>query len=462
MVVYNFYSLVGAIESFRNVFVLMNVLITNTQEDQAYLIARCLREEADRIVIAMDGRSLWQRWSALAPWSRYVDKRYRTPEPGEDWWAGRIQRDNSPAEEAYIRRIEEICRAERIDVVFPSFDPDIYVLSKNKARLADQGVVVVGPDYDQLLIPMNKLRTVEVAEEAGFPCPLTFVPAGPEDLDEVIEQVGPPWVIKPRFTAHGMEIRIVTRADELRRVYADIHQRQARPLVQEYIPGYKRRNYYVVINRNLDIISLLCPQVIRARHRGVSLAESACTSSNDAPNLSELRELLRRLGYWGCMSVQTVVDARDGIPKLMEINPRLGDRLWYRMELGVNEPLLYLRLAQYQPLPKFDRFPEGVHIVDPISDLRNLGDRVIESTLDRFRRLFGLPGSIPDYRVSQPISALLASMGQTYFSATETALAPYVRNLFTDPVPCALHNIKVLAGMLWQRRYFSRGQPETG
>ena len=40
------------------------------------------------------------------------------------------------------------------------------------------------------------------------------------------------------------------------------------------------------------------------------------------------------------------IDPRDGQPKLMEINPRLGIKLWYRTELGINEPMMCLQIAR--------------------------------------------------------------------------------------------------------------------
>ena len=33
-------------------------------------------------------------------------------------------------------------------------------------------------------------------------------------------------------------------------------------------------------------------------------------------------------------AVQTKIDARDGTPKLMEINPRLGSHTWYTTEMA--------------------------------------------------------------------------------------------------------------------------------
>ena len=117
-------------------------------------------------------------------------------------------------------------------------------------------------------------------------------------------------------------------------------------------------------------------------------------------------------------------------------------------------------MAQNEELPAFAGFPEGVHIVDPIDDLRNFGDRVIEATIDRLRRAFGLAGSIPEYRVSEPLSRLVASMRQSYFGGAKTAMAPYVRHVLSDPLPCMLRNIKVLGGLVRRRRYFIPTAPE--
>jgi hypothetical protein len=43
----------------------VNLLITNSREDQAYIILRSLREEADRIVVTLSGENFLQRWSGM-------------------------------------------------------------------------------------------------------------------------------------------------------------------------------------------------------------------------------------------------------------------------------------------------------------------------------------------------------------------------------------------------------------
>ena len=85
------------------------------------------------------------------------------------------------------------------------------------------------------------------------------------------------------------------------------------------------------------------------------------------------------------MWVQSIVDARDGKPKLMEINPRLGHNLWYQTELGVNAPLIFLRLAKGEDPGDVSGFRGGVLLLDPPSDLFHLLGQAIDQTIAFFR-----------------------------------------------------------------------------
>ena len=82
----------------------MHLLITNTQEDQAYLILLCLKDEASKVVVTLGGETRFQRWFGISRWSRHVSKRYRVPDVYADWKAGVVQFENTPAEERYIQR----------------------------------------------------------------------------------------------------------------------------------------------------------------------------------------------------------------------------------------------------------------------------------------------------------------------------------------------------------------------
>ena len=51
------------------------------------------------------------------------------------------------------------------------------------------------------------------------------------------------------------------------------------------------------------------------------------------------------MGWFGVAMVEFKLDPRDGLPKLMEINPRFWGSLPLAIEAGVNFPLLLYRMA---------------------------------------------------------------------------------------------------------------------
>ncbi len=147
----------------------MNLLVTNTRNAQAYAIIRALRPHAQKIVVTMYGKNRLVARLSHAANSRLVDKRYYVPSPVEDWRAGKIQRENTEREEVYIQAVLRICEKEKIHTIFPSFDPQVYVFSKNKERFEKIGVLIPIPDYEVVITPLDKYRTIKAAERWGFP-----------------------------------------------------------------------------------------------------------------------------------------------------------------------------------------------------------------------------------------------------------------------------------------------------
>jgi predicted ATP-grasp superfamily ATP-dependent carboligase len=430
----------------------MNLLITNTQEDQAYVILRCLREHASRIVITLDGRSVLKRWSGMSAWSRYVDKRYPVPDCAADWRAGTIRPDNTPGEEGYIRRIEEICALERIDCVFPSYDAEMYVLSKNKARLADRGVTTVAPDFEGLTRILDKSLTLAAAERVGFPTPRTLIPEHRDELAEKARELGPPWVLKPRCDAHAVNIHLASNQDELLRKYDLLTAAQERPLIQEFIPATSKQNFYLLIRPGPEVVSLVTFKVHRLRRTGMQMPCAAVETTRDIPFESEIRALIAQLGIWGGMTLQTVVDARDGRPKFLEINPRLGRNLWFRTELGINEPLKYLQIAQGRDPGPVAQVSEGMLLLDPLADLLHLlGQSVDQSARWLRARIKRESGFRDDPLAEKPVLTVLRDMRDDYFGDRRRVTSPLGRGFRSDPLPPSMRIVRSFSEALLRR-----------
>lgn len=421
----------------------MNLLVTNTRNAQAYAIIRALKPYADKIVATMEGRNrLAARFSHAAN-SRLVDKRYYVPSPEKDWRAGKIQKKNSEREEAYVVAVLRICELEKIDIIFPSFDPHVYVFSKNKQRFEKSGVLIPVPDYETVLTPLDKYRTISAAQEVGFPCPQTYLPENQDELKKIALDMGFPLVIKPRFSSGGRGTSVVKNFSELTQRLSLVRRKQGMPILQEYIPGGSHnRSFHVVVDRNGELKS----NFSSTKHRGFRVNGGYGTGQESAvPDvyLTEATRLLHKIGWWGCAMVETKLDPRDGVPKLMEINPRFGNGLWVRTELKVNEPLMCVKIARGEDAGAPHEFPAGTVFVDPVEDVLLLGYHLLDLLVFKLR---------VDILRRRPLDVLNPPMGlrKLFLSYKHTCLSkkkvfnPYFRYFSQDP----------LVALLWWLQYF--------
>lgn len=429
----------------------MNLLITNTQEEQPYLILRCLRHEAERIVVTVSEGNLFKRWSGMSAWSRHVSKRYTVPDCSADWRAGRIEADNTPDEESYIQRIEQICSKEEIDTIFPSYDAEVFVFAKNKERFASQGITIVAPEYTALTRILDKSLTLQAADTVGFPCPSSHTPQNHQKLLSAVAGMSAPWVLKPRCNAHGVDICLARDLGELETTFAQLSDTQERPLLQEYIPARTKRNYYLLVSPEFEIVSLFSPRVHRYRRVGMRTPCASVETTLEVPYTKEVRALVRELGIWGAMTVQTIVDERDGIPKLMEINPRFGHNLWYRTEFGINEPLIYLRLAQGRPGGDIPSFPEGVLLLDPLWDVLHLLGQCLDQGKAWLLARFNKGESATKPYEADSIPQLLHAYRKEYFSRNPRVTSPLNRGFFSDPLPPVVRICRTLLEAIGRR-----------
>jgi hypothetical protein len=71
----------------------------------------------------------------------------------------------------------------------------------------------------------------------------------------------------------------------------------------------------------------------------------------------------RAIRWVGVASMECKLDERDGLYKLIEINPRPWAILKISVACGVNVPLLYYRLARGEDLPPQAGFEEGRYYI---------------------------------------------------------------------------------------------------
>ena len=139
----------------------------------------------------------------------------------------------------------------------------------------------------------------------------------------------------------------------------------------------------------------------------------------------------------------------------MEINPRLGTKLWNRTELGINEPLMCVKIAKGEEVEAVKDYLVGTILLDPLEDMLGLGSRLLDLVLFKFR--IDVLGKTPidPFNLPMTLKEIVHSYKQTYFNGKEKVFNPYLRYFFHDP----------LVSILWWVQFFTltlRGANQLG
>ena len=364
----------------------MNILVTNVHSQQAFATIRAMRPITEKIVVSTYVTDALLGRISHGAYSRLVDKRYPVPSPVKDWLAGNVQRENSVTEEAYVQAMLNICEREKIDAIFPSWDPDVYVLSKNKDRFASMGVLIPVPDYDVTLTALDKHLTIKAAEKIGFPCPRTYLYENEEDVRNIVKEEGFPLVIKPRFTSGGKGMAIVNNMTDLFDHLKFEANGFYKPIIQEYIPGGEKESLQFVIDTDGNPAFAFHKKRLRT-FRVNSRFGTVSKSATLPPYFQQATRLMQSFGWWGAGGLEVLIDPRDGSYKLMEINARYPRQLWNRTEMGINEPGMCLDIARGKKFPTMLDYEQNVLFVNPVEDVMLLGLQIADVVAYRFRRM---------------------------------------------------------------------------
>jgi len=131
--------------------------------------------------------------------SRFVDRVYQVPSLVGDWWRGSFAHAETEISDDFICEVLKICENEKIDVVFPLWNPQFFAFSRNKRQFSQRGITLSVPEWPVLVKLMAKYRLMQEAPAAGFPCPKTFRPETREKRSKLLS-VFRRWKIRLYFS----------------------------------------------------------------------------------------------------------------------------------------------------------------------------------------------------------------------------------------------------------------------
>jgi predicted ATP-grasp superfamily ATP-dependent carboligase len=300
---------------------------------------------------------------AAAFYSRYTVARHRTP----IGVGGSDLRNNVEEPEALLDYLEN--HVER-GVLFPGSDNNIRFLARHKQRLLDAGFRMCIPDEDVLNKALNKSDVTVVCRRHGFPVPQTIVVDSRDDLAEVRRELQFPIVLKGVYKKNH---RLVRGAGQLASEYDAFLSRfrgkteRHQAVAQEWIPGGPETFAKLYVMCDLDGRVVATHQLRRLRvqtRRDGSQGDTLVAKTERIPEMVEQwLPFFEAIGWVGMASMECKYDERDGLYKLIEINPRPWAILKVSVDAGVDIPLLYYKLAQGERVEPLHDFRENQYYI---------------------------------------------------------------------------------------------------
>ncbi len=302
---------------------------------------------------------------------------------------------------AMMDRIAARCRKR--PALIPTVDRYVLALDRAAPRLQDKfRIHGFGSGLRSELT--GKRKTFELAERQGFPMPRTRPAGSREEILAFCEEVAWPVLIKPNHSfnwhAEGAvaqlgsgERKVLTAEtpEALCDAFEALRPYSPEAIIQELIPGPDRNLIYWAGFVGAD-------GRVRGRFVGRKLrvmpahfGSASFVQLVDMPEVEESCErFLSGLGYQGLAGIELKIDERDGVAKLIEVNPRFG--LWEDIGIPAGVDLPHEAVAalfgEEPPAKRTARFDQKwVHVERDLRALRQYRREGALGILDWLRSL---------------------------------------------------------------------------
>ncbi len=234
-------------------------------------------------------------------------------------------------DESYIPFLTSYCKENKIDLIIPLFDIDLYVLAQNRKKFTDIGTALLVSSEDFVEICNDKWKTYEFLTKNKFYVPKTYI-----SLDEAKKALSAgeikfPLILKPRWGCGSISIHTATDIDELnclykiakRRIfdtylkYESMADEEHCVLIQEYING---QEYGADIFNDLSGNYVNCAVKVK---KGMRSGETDCAVTVADEKISAICKRLGKLTQH-IANLDVDIFEKDGKHYILEMNPRFG------------------------------------------------------------------------------------------------------------------------------------------
>jgi carbamoyl-phosphate synthase large subunit len=248
--------------------------------------------------------------TALSPALRLCDKQYIV-KPVKD--------------KGYLKELLEVVRDNKVDLLVPTVDLDLKLLSNNKDKFAELGCVVLVSEPRVVEICQDKRQTYKFLHKNRFDSPETM--SVKRALSK--QKLNWPCFIKPWDGYASRGNAVVENRNEL----IFYGRKVPNPIVQEFIEAIEYTcDVYVDFDMNVRCV---VPRR-RIEVRGGEVSKGQIVKNKQI--MQKTGQVVEKLGAGpGVITIQLFV-TNNGQMKFIEINPRFGGGVPLSIRAGANFP----------------------------------------------------------------------------------------------------------------------------
>lgn len=297
-------------------------------------VIRALRESA-----FFEPRIIGLAYEKLEPgiyMHNLVDKSYMIPYPSE-------------GSDALIERVIEIHRKEKIDVLIPNFDAELYAFMKASDFLKKEGIATFLPSMDQFE-ERHKTNLPAYGARYGVDIPKSQAVGTLEELEKAVKEYDFPVMIKGKY----YDAYVAHNLTQAQNYFYKISAKWGTPvIVQEYIIGTEL-NVVALGDGTGNTIGAVAMRKTYITDKGKAWGGITI----DEPRLIEITDrIMSRTKWRGGMELEMIKN-KDNI-YIIEINPRIPAWVYLAVGAGQNQPEALVKLALGMKVEPFKGYDIG-------------------------------------------------------------------------------------------------------
>ncbi len=279
--------------------------------------------------------------------------------------------------ESFFDRLAYINSFEKIDVIFPTLDAELFAFSKLSGKLNDLGIKTLVPTMEQLVL-RGKDKLFDFCTKNNINAPYNIIASSINDLYALPKELQYPVVIKGIF----YDAYIAHNFQEASAYFTKMASKWGLPIiVQEFISG-DEYNVVALGDGEGTAIGAVASKKMYITDKGKGWAG---VTIMDEELLSISQKIIKALNWRGGAEFEFVKKRDTGEYFLLEINPRFPAWVYLAVGAGQNLPYAALQLALGEKIEPFDNYEVGKIFIryswDLIVDMKKFEEITVNGVL---------------------------------------------------------------------------------